>query len=218
MTINRTQFKTVSAVHQLGVTCVLFICSHMTSCADGGLTSTAPTSVAQPAAPHSADDSKGAVISADETAPINFSCSCQELLDVNVRSPYTKVADAPARLQANCTYLRADESRDSYLSTVVYSGKSREAFDQAVARARKGYESVSDSKTETLGGGVLAAYFTGVGSKSRVLASVAFDPVKALMVEVREVRLSAIDFSLPPQVPASATTALGQAAWVCKKP
>lgn len=192
----------------------LFFAVH---CAGSGLSPVSPSSTPQEP-PQSSDVKSGAVSTSDETVAINFTCSCKDLVDQSIRAPFSSVSDSSARLQSSCTYLKPNSANDYYLVTVVYSGKTQKDFDAAVARARKGYESVGDLKTESMEGGVVASYFTASGTKSRVLASLAFDSAKQLIVEAREVHLDTVDIALPEHAPATATSALSQASWVCKKP
>lgn len=193
---------------------LIFVPLQLSGCADGGLMNSASGTQEMP--PPQTDDSKVAN-STDETAPLNYNCACKDFIDEATRSPFAIVANAAARLQTSCTYF-ASEDHQVYLSTAVYGAKTQKEFDAAVERARKGYQSTSETKSETIAGGVLTAFFTAVGSKSKVLSSVAFDASKSTIIETKEIHLDGSDVALPDHVPAVMVSAVGQAPWVCKKP
>ncbi len=153
----------------------------------------------------------------DEGIPINHLCSCKDLVDAPSRGAFAVVLNEQVKLLANCIYFDGT-NKDHYLSVTVYTGARPEDFEAAVRRARKGYETVSDSRSETPSDGIQAKWFSGVGTKSHVIGSVVQNAAKQVIVESREIQLGTGDLPAGDHVVPAVARAGVLAATACKRP
>lgn len=202
---------------KLETLCLSGLMAFIMGCANAGV-GKEPGSTSAPASQAVGADQKPIQSSnVDEGIPINHLCLCKDLVDASSRGAFAVVLNEQVKLLANCIYFDGT-NKDHYLSVTVYAGARSEDFEAAVRRARKGYETVSDSRSETLSDGLTAKWFSGVGTKSHVIGSVVQNAAKQVIVESREIQLGASDLPIGDHVVPAVARAGVLAPTACKRP